>query len=234
LQADRDAARRAPRSPLHQRVHVRQENTMKLGALRRNISSNLINGALVLLPFLLSFYFLYWFAGMFDRTISGILAPFGLGKELPFGIGIAAGLAIIYGVGEISKYFVADRIKEWLERLIESVPILGSIFGSIRDITNYLKNSGVSAQGRAVIVTFENPGFKIAGFLTRSDLNTLPTKDCLEDLVAVYIPLAYMVGGGFTVFVHKNQVQDLEMPFDKAMQASLSAWMLKGTEKRNP
>lgn len=202
---------------------------MKLSAIRRNVSSNLINGALVILPFLLSFYFLYWFADMFDRTMSGILVPFGFSKDLPFGIGIAAGLAIIYGVGEVSKYFVADRIKEWLERLIESVPILGSLFASIRDITNYLKNSGVSAQGRAVILTFENPNFKIAGFLTRTDLNTLPTKDCLDDLVAVYIPLAYMVGGGFTVFVHKNQVQDLEMPFDKAMQASLSAWMLKGT-----
>lgn len=202
---------------------------MKLVAVRRNVSGNLINGALVILPFLLSFYFLYWFADMFDRTVSGLLAPFGLSEDLPFGIGIAAGLVLIYGVGEVSKYFVADRIKEWIERLIESVPILGSIFGSIRDITDYLKNSGVAAQGRAVIVTFENPNFKIAGFLTRTDLSTLPTQDCLDDLVAVYIPLAYMVGGGFTVFVHKNQVHDLQMPFDKAMQANLSAWMLKGT-----
>ena len=47
-------------------------------------------------------------------------------------------------------------------------------------------------------------------------------------MVAVYIPLAYMVGGGFTVFVHKNQVQELDMHFDKAMQANLSPWMLKG------
>lgn len=202
---------------------------MKLAALRRNVTGNLINGALVILPFLLSFYFLYWFAGMFDRTVSGILSPLGLGKDLPFGIGIAAGLVLIYVVGEISKYFVADRVKEWLERLIESVPILGSIFGSIRDITDYLKNSGVAAQGKAVIVTFENPNFKIAGFLTRTDLDTLPTTDRLDDLVAVYIPLAYMVGGGFTVFVHKNQVHELEMPFDKAMQANLSAWMVRGT-----
>lgn len=202
---------------------------MKLAALRRNVAGNLINGALVILPFLLSFYFLYWFADMFDRTVSGILSPFGLGKDLPFGIGIAAGLVLIYVVGEISKYFMADRVKDWIERLIESVPILGSIFGSIRDITDYLKNSGAAAQGKAVIVTFENPNFKIAGFLTRTDLNTLPTKDCLDDLVAVYIPLAYMVGGGFTVFVHRNQVHDLDMPFDKAMQANLSAWMVKGT-----
>jgi hypothetical protein len=40
-----------------------------------------------------------------------------------------------------------------------------------------------------------------------------------------------MVGGGFTVFVHKDQVKDLNMPFDKAMQASLSAWMLKSSKE---
>jgi uncharacterized membrane protein len=41
-----------------------------------------------------------------------------------------------------------------------------------------------------------------------------------------------MVGGGFTLFVHKDQVQDLDMPFDKAMQASLTAWILKGGDKK--
>lgn len=204
---------------------------MKLSSLRRNISDNLIKGTLVLLPFLLSFYFVYWFADLFDRTFSGMLVPFGSNKELPFGIGIAVGLVLIYAVGKLSQFFIADRFKEWLERLIKNVPIMGSIFASICDITNYLKDSDVAQQGRAVIVTFNNPNFKIAGFLTRSDLKSLPTKDCLDDLVAVYIPLAYMVGGGFTVFVHKNQVQDLDMPFDKAMQANLSAWILKGPEK---
>lgn len=162
---------------------------------------------------------------------SGILRPFGFRGDLPFGIGILVGLVLIYAVGKVSEFFIADRLKEWLENLIKRVPILGSIFGSIRDLTNYL-NSEVAAQGKAVIVTFDNAGFKIAGFLMRSDLNTLPTKDKLDDMVAVYIPLAYMVGGGFTVFVHKDQVKELDMPFDKAMQANLSAWMLKGTEEK--
>jgi len=203
---------------------------MKFDGLQRNISDNLLKGAFVLLPFFLSFYFLYWFAGIFDRTFSGILDRFAVSRDLPFGIGIIAGLIVLYAIGRTSEIFIAKHINGMLERLIKRVPILGSVFTSIRDLTNYFKGGeGSSPKGKSVIVTFEHPNFKIAGFLTRDDLDTLPTTDNLKDQVAVYIPLAYMVGGGFTVFVHKSQVQDLDMPFDKAMQASLSAWMLKGT-----
>lgn len=202
---------------------------MKNNGIQRNISDNLIKGAFVLLPFLLSFYFLYWFAELFDSAFSGILDSLGVSRDLPFGIGIIAGLIVIYLIGRTSEILFARHINGIMERFIIRVPILGTIFGSIRDLTNYFKSDGSSAKGRAVIVTFEHPNFKIAGFLTRDDLHTLPTKDNLDGLVAVYIPLAYMVGGGFTVFVHTSQVHDLDMPFDKAMQGSLSAWILKGT-----
>jgi uncharacterized membrane protein len=211
---------------------IDEEIFLSLRNIRQNIADNLIKGVLVLLPFVLSFYFLYWFADFFDNSFSRILVPFGFRDELPFGIGIILGLILLYVIGKISGLLIADRIKSWLERTIKSVPVLGAIFGSIRDITNYLKSSEVASRGKAVIVTFHNPKFKIAGFQTRSDLHTLPTKDSLQDLVAVYIPLAYMVGGGFTLFVHKDQVQDLDMPFDKAMQASLTAWILKGGDKK--
>lgn len=50
---------------------------------------------------------------------------------LPFGIGILMGLVLIYGVGKLSDYFIADRFKEWIERFIKSIPILGSVFGTI-------------------------------------------------------------------------------------------------------
>lgn len=200
---------------------------MKFEGLQRNISQNLIKGALVLLPFLLSFYFLSWLANLFDGTFSEMLVPFGFSKDLPFGIGIVVGLVVMYVIGRTSDIFIARHFNELLERIIKRIPILGTIFSSIRDLTDYFKEAEGSPKGHAVIVTFES--FKIAGFLTRKDLQTIPTEDSLTDMVAVYIPLAYMVGGGFTVFVHNSQVKDLDMPFDKAMQASLSAWMLKGT-----
>jgi uncharacterized membrane protein len=203
---------------------------MKIQSIQRNISDNLIKGALVLLPFLLSFYFLYWFANLFDDGFSSLLGGLGVSQDLPFGIGILLGFLILYAIGRTSDIFIARHINGLLERIIKKVPILGSIFGSIRDLTTFFEGGEGSPKGNAVIVTLENPNLKIAGFLTRSDLHTLPTTDNLKDMVAVYIPLAYMVGGGFTVFVNKNQVHELDMPFDKAMQASLSAWMIKSND----
>lgn len=205
---------------------------MKFDDLQKNISDNLIKGALVLIPFLLSFYFLFWLANLFDGTFSEMLVPFGFSKDLPFGIGIVMGLVVMYTIGKTSNNFLARHFNGLLERTIKRVPILGTVFGSLRDLTDYFKEAEGSLKGHAVIVSFE--GFKIAGFLTRKELDTIPTKDNLTDMVAVYIPLAYMVGGGFTVFVHKDQVKDLDLPFDKAMQASLSAWMLKGTTDPAP
>jgi len=206
---------------------------MKFKLAKGSISNNLIKGAFVLLPFVVSFYFLYWFADLFDSTFSGILVRLGVSRDLPFGMGLAAGLIVLYILGRTSDILVARHINGLLERFIKRVPVLGSIFSSIRDLTDYFKAGDGSPKGKAVIVTFEHPNFKIAGFLTRSDLDTLPTQDNLVDQVAVYIPLAYMVGGGFTVFVHKSQVHDLDLPFDKAMQASLSAWILKGTTDKS-
>lgn len=202
---------------------------MKFENIQKNISGNLLKGALVLLPFLLSYYFIFWLANLFDGTFSEMLVPFGFSRDLPFGIGFIMGLVVLYAVGRSSDIFIAKYINALLERTINRVPILGRIFSSIRDLTNYFKEVEGSPQGHAVIVTLQ--GFKIAGFLTRKELDTIPTKDTLSDMVAVYIPLAYMVGGGFTVFVHKDQVKDLDMPFDKAMQASLSAWMLKSSKE---
>nr|BFD63643.1 DUF502 domain-containing protein [Bdellovibrio sp. HM001] len=198
---------------------------MKTEGLRQNISDNLVKGAIVLLPFILSFYFLYWLADFFDKVFSGILVPMGI--TLPFGVGIGGGLVLIYVLGRTSDLFVAKFIKEWLERTIIRIPVLGAIYVSIRDLTDFFKKAEASPHGKAVIVKFDNPEFRIAGFLTRTDLNTLPTNEPMDDLVAVYIPLAYMVGGGFTVFVKKDKIQDLNMSFDKAMQANLSAWILK-------
>lgn len=205
---------------------LRGVSIMTIERLRRNISENLVKGAIVILPFLLSFYLLYWLADFLDKVFSGILVP--LGIKLPFGFGIVGGLVLIYLLGKASNFIAARYIEERLERAIKRVPILGPIFVSVHDLTQFFKEAERRPQGKAVIVRFESPDFRIAGFLTRTDLDTLPTKDSLDDLVAVYIPLAYMVGGGFTVFVHKDNVQELNMSFEKAMQANLSAWILKG------
>lgn len=199
---------------------------MRLKALREDATRNLLKGALLILPFLGSFAFVGWIARLFDEYFSRAFFWFGIRQDPPFGMGTLVGLIFLYTLGKLSDAFLAQHLAGWLERMVKRVPILGSIYSSIQDLAGFMKSSEQSPRGKAVIVTFDHPDLKIAGFLTKTDLHTLPTDDRLDDRVAVYIPLAYMVGGGFTVFVPRDRVRELNMPFDKAMQASLSAWMV--------
>ena len=153
--------------------------------------------------------------------------PFLLESEkIPFGVGILIGIVFIFIVGMTSRLSIAQYVENGIERIFKKIPIVGTVFNSLKDIAEYVKSMrNPNAHGKSVIITFPNSDIKIAGFLTRDNLTDLPTKDDLTNRVAVYIPLAYMVGGGFTLFVLKDQVSDLDIPFERAMQLNLTAWM---------
>lgn len=192
-----------------------------------HFSQTFLKGCFVLLPLLLSIYFLIWIINLFDSAFNKLLRPFmGMPAELPFGLGVFLGITMIILVGLLTKLAFFRAIENWVQQLFRKLPIIGTVFNSLSDILGYLKPMrGKNAQGKAVIVTLAKSDFKIVGFLTRDKLDDLPTKDDLQDRVAVYIPLAYMVGGGFTIFVRNDQIELLDLPFERAMQLSLTAWM---------
>jgi uncharacterized membrane protein len=191
------------------------------------ISQTFVKGFLLLLPLLLSFYFLLWLVNIFDGLFNRFWSPFLLeGQKIPFGVGILIGIVFIFIVGMTSRLSIAQYVESGVERIFKKIPIVGTVFNSLKDIAEYVKSMrNPNAHGKSVIVSFPNSDMKIAGFLTRDRLDDLPTTDDLSNRVAVYIPLAYMVGGGFTLFVRKDQVCDLDIPFEKAMQLNLTAWM---------
>jgi len=190
------------------------------------MSQTFARGFLLLLPLLLTFYFLVWLINMFDGLFNKLLSPFLNQHDIPFGIGILMGITFIFIVGITSRLSLAQYLEAGLEKVFKKIPVVGTVFNSLKDIAEYVKSMrNPNAHGKSVIVTLPSMDFKIAGFLTRQNLDDLPTNDDLKDRVAVYIPLAYMVGGGFTIFVRRDQVHDLDIPFEKAMQLNLTAWM---------
>lgn len=196
-------------------------------SLWSQVTQTFLKGCLIVLPLLLSIYFLVWMLNSFDGLFNRLLHPFIFGsQELHFGIGILLGIVLIFLAGLSTRLAFFRFLESWIEGVFHRIPIVGTVFSSLNDIMRYLKPMrGTNGHGKSVIVTLANSDFKIAGFLTRDGLGDLPTNDNLKDHVAVYIPLAYMVGGGFTIFVRRDQVQTLDLPFEKAMQLSLTAWM---------
>ena len=141
---------------------------------------------------------------------------------LPYlpGLGILFGILIIFVLGLIMGHVIIRRLFSWVEHLVESLPIVKSIYTAIKDLINFFAPDEDGQNQKVVIVGRPGePNSKI-GFLTNEKVN-LPG---LEDRVAVYMPMSYQIGGD-TVFVPKEWVREIDLSVEEAMRSALTAWM---------
>ena len=108
------------------------------------------------------------------------------------------------------------------------IPGIGAIFNALKNLADYLNPKNNTARGKTVVVHFpskeSSQKFKIVGFMTQSSLNKMPKGINDEDLVTVFLPMSYQMGG-FSIFVKRNQVEEIDLPFEKAMQGALTGWV---------
>ena len=70
------------------------------------------------------------------------------------------------------------------------------------------------------------------GFVTRDDLPELEKQAGGVDLVAVYFPLSYMLGG-VTLYLPKNAVGPVDMPVEAAMRLALTGGMASASSNHS-
>ena len=112
--------------------------------------------------------------------------------------------------------YLFQKIGSWADGLLRRIPLVKIIYTSVRDIARFAstdKNKGELK--KAVLVTFDK-NIQLIGFIT----NTSPPIG--SDLVAVYIPMSYQVGG-FTLLLPESRLQELDMSVPEAMRLALTA-----------
>jgi uncharacterized membrane protein len=64
---------------------------------------------------------------------------------------------------------------------------------------------------------------RLLGFVTQQQL-AVPVRDDDDDLIGIYLPMSYMIGG-FTIYLPRKQVKPLDISVEKAMRVTLTAGM---------
>lgn len=194
----------------------------------KDIGQIFLRGALVLLPLFVSIYVLIWLAGSIDGVFGRILRTFNPELELPSGFGLIIGASIIFVVGLTSELFIAKAINNFIQRIIARIPGIGTIFNALKNLADYLNPKNNAARGKTVVVHFPSKDsqqkFKLVGFMTLSGLKHMPQGLNDDDLVTVFVPMSYQMGG-FSIFVKRSQVEEINLPFEKAMQGALTGWV---------
>lgn len=184
-----------------------------------SISRTMFTGFITLLPVILTLYLLYWLAVSSEQVMGGILR-YVLPDVLYFpGLGVLAGLAVVFVVGLVMKAYFVRQIFALGEAVLYRLPIIKSVYRAIRDMFDFF-SPNKSGLGQVVAVSID--GKQVIGFITQEDPERLPESFRELDSVLVYIPMSYMIGG-FTLFIPRSDVRKLNMSMDEAMRFALTA-----------
>jgi len=175
-----------------------------------------LKGLFVLTPIVLTFYILYKMFILTDGLFKGLLEKAGL--YFP-GLGVIVTLAVIFLVGLIASNWVTNKVLNYLDKLLIKVPLLGSIYGIIKDTVNSFSGDK-KGFSRLVMVNMSND-LKLLGFLTNDEESTFIPKG----YVAVYL-MQSMQWAGNLILVPKEQVQLINVSSEEALKFIASAGLL--------
>lgn len=190
----------------------------------------LMKGFATILPVSLTIYVIWWLATTAETLLRRIITIIVPEEHYWPGLGLIVGFLILLAVGAmVNAYLVRRAIRAW-EELLGRIPVVKTIYGAIRDLTNFLP-SGTQRRDLRSVVVYQLNGARIVGFVTRDDLPELEAQAGGIDLVAVYFPMSYQIGG-YTLYLPKSELQILDMPVETAMRMVLTGAMSTTPVKR--
>jgi uncharacterized membrane protein len=184
----------------------------------------LLAGLLVLVPLAITMGVLNWIVATLDQTL--LILPQSwqpdrlLGFHIP-GFGVLLTLAIVLLMGAITSNFLGKKLVLWGNALLSRIPIVRSIYSSVKQVSDTLFSENGNAFRQALLVQWPREGVWTIGFLTG-----LPGGDVVNHLVgdylSVYVPTTPNPTGGYFVMLKKSECIELKMSVDEALTYVIS------------
>ena len=185
----------------------------------RKIWNTVLKGLVAILPLGLTVYVVYWLAVSAERLFSSVIE---LVVPEPYywpGLGLLAGFVLLYFVGLAVNAYLVSRALRLSDRFFARIPVVKTIYLAIRDFMRFFPSSGHGSDLRRVVLVPFGPG-KVIGFVTAESGEMLRRSAPGEDIVAVYLPMSYMVGG-YTVFLARELVEQTSLSVEEGMRIAL-------------
>ncbi|MFC0477968.1 DUF502 domain-containing protein [Robertmurraya beringensis] len=186
----------------------------------KSILKSFVNGILTIVPIILVIYVTYKTFMFLDGLLGGFLKQYFKESYVP-GIGILATLVLITILGFLSTKFVTGTIFRIIDRLLEKIPFVKTVYSVIKDTVHSFLGEKKSFS-KVALVTVPGTNMKSLGFVTSEDLEVF--YEPLSDYIAVYVPQTFQVAG-FTFLIRKEDVEFIDVKPEDAMKFILSGGM---------
>ena len=187
-----------------------------------------ITGLLIWIPLVITIWVLKLVVDTLDQTL--LLLPLSLRTELRTeswlgvhvpGMGVLLTLLIVLLTGVITANIVGQRLVHLWHEILHRIPVVSSIYSSVKQVSDTLFSSSGEAFRKALLVQWPREGMWTIAFLTGTpggDVN----RHLQGDYVSVYVPTTPNPTGGYFVMMPRKDVIELDMSVDTALKYVIS------------
>lgn len=184
----------------------------------------LIAGLLVIVPLAITLGVLNWIIGMLDQTLAILPEAWQpdrlLGVHIP-GFGVILTLLSLLVVGAIASNFIGRKFVGWGDALVRRIPVVRSIYSSVKQVSDTVFSDSGNAFRTAVLVQWPREGVWTVAFVTGTPSGEVAAY-LRDEYLSVFVPTTPNPTGGYFVMVRKSECIELEMSVDTALKYIVS------------
>jgi len=184
----------------------------------------LILGLLVWLPLGVTLLVVKLLVDMMDETLLVLPAAFQpdriLGFHIP-GLGLLLSITVVLVTGVVMAHFFGQQILEAWEAILNRIPLVRSIYNSVKQLAQTLLSSGGQSFRKVLLVEYPRKGLWTLAFQTGIDVGEAQAKTGVE-VINVYVPTTPNPTSGFFLMVPRRDVVELDMSVDEGLKMLIS------------
>ena len=184
------------------------------------------------MPLAITIWVLLWVLGLMDGMFSALLTvsqavlPEKMREGLETLRGVPGlGLLVLLLVLWLTGLFVANIFGQWWLRhwnaLLHKIPIVKSIYSSVKQVSDTLFSSSGNAFREAVLVQYPRAGSWTIAFVTGQPSGEV-ARHLMTPHVSVYVPTTPNPTSGFFLMMPRAEVVPLTMSVDEALKYIIS------------
>jgi uncharacterized membrane protein len=196
------------------------------------VKKYLITGLLIWIPLVITLWVLKLIVDALDQSL--LLLPqqarteYWLGIHIP-GLGAILTIAIVFATGVFARNFFGAQLVQLWHDVLHRIPVVNSIYSSVKQISDTLFSSSGQAFRKALLVRWPHGNMWTIGFLTGTPGGDV-VKHLPADCVSVYVPTTPNPTGGYFVIVARQDVIELDMSVDQALKYIISMGVVPPVE----
>ncbi len=212
----------------------------KADSLKTRVRNSLLAGLAVMLPACVTGAVLWWlFSVVVVKITERVMKPViifvvhtiapgrvamleGSGSVFWFVVSGLVLLAFIMVLGVVARNFIGRRVLRMGEGVLGRIPLIRSVYSTVRQVSDALLGGKDSAFNRVVLIEYPRKGLYTLGLVAGAGRGEIQRKTD-ESVLSIFVPTTPNPTSGFLLMVPEKETVALDMTVTEAFQMLISA-----------